>query len=120
MRNPPASAPSMPITVSTQGPYGFPLRTLPLNQPASAPTTTHEKMYMILLLWHVSTASTPAEPALLPLGRNGSNSSECDRRNLVEGGVRNIKSLNARAPLNHAGHDLRHACIGPAVVSLGV
>src|SRR5260221_14463911 len=46
MSNPPPSAPAIPITMSTQGPYWLPFRSLPVIQPANDPRTIHDTMYI--------------------------------------------------------------------------
>src|SRR5258707_15822041 len=46
MSSPPATAPHMPIAMSIIGPYVFPLRIFPPNQPATNPKTIHDEKYI--------------------------------------------------------------------------
>src|SRR5437870_13892958 len=46
MRNPPATAPPMPIAMSINGPYPLPLRIFPADQPATKPTSIHDRKYI--------------------------------------------------------------------------
>src|SRR5437879_10486821 len=46
MRNPPATAPPIPITMSINGPYPLPLRIFPADQPATNPTMIHDRKYI--------------------------------------------------------------------------